>query len=259
MRVRHLVGLLSTLACVVPMTTREAGAQTIFTNTPILNGEIRRNGYTLSSSNWYIIGQTWRAPVVAAGQTLRLDDFTFWLYLGNDPALPPATFTARVHTWNGAVPQGPLVTDPTGPLLYESELRTGPAEGPGVTPYLFAPTGGLMVTPGAMYVTYLYAGPVTPPDPTLPGGYQTTSTRVAAEAGTRYLEGGQYLVSGSFGVESTGAPEMPETPFLAHFTTDGMSTVPEPSTYLLLGSGLAVLGAAARRRASSGRRRSPRP
>jgi hypothetical protein len=168
------------------------------------------------------VGQTFIAPLTAQ----QLDRFTFYLFHVEGA---PARFAGYLGAWDGE--------KVTGPLLYAS------GETQVTTPLTLVPvtfdTGGVPVTPGRSYVAFLSAS----------GFFDglEDNTNLFVEGDT-YAQGGHVsLANGSdfsaIFTSSWRGLDPVDLGFAADF-----SPVPEPSTMLLIGTGMAGVGTAIRRR-----------
>lgn len=165
------------------------------------------------------IGQTFTAP------NPYMIDFSFWL--------EPSTlqYKAYVYAWDAA---SKMIA---GPALFTSDVLTGPS-GAGMYIEVNVPTG-LGLTSGSSYVAFFSTYGFTP-----------VNLESDVEISYAYAGGeGVYLYNDnplSYSWNSLGNYDLH---FAANFAADAPVTVtPEPATALLLGSGLAALAAARRKR-----------
>jgi len=173
-------------------------------------------------------GQTFIAPPHAR----RLDRFTFYLFYVEGG---PTRFAGYVGGWDGE--------KASGPLLYQSGERQV------MTPLVAVPvtfeTGGIPVTPGRRYVAFLSASPF------FDGVDDNTNLFLEADtyAGGGHVALGNGSNFGEIFTRSWGGLQPLDLAFTAEF-----STVPEPSTMILLGTGVAALAASRARRKRTGSR-----
>lgn len=172
-----------------------------------------------------------------------LTSFSFWLgrtsTMYPDPSTPSLSFMAYVYAWNGSMA--------TGPALYTSGVTTHNATpSTPFTKYTFT-TGGLSLVPGDMYALFFSTT-----------GLAGTGRIQWESAPTDEYGGGSFIFLNNG--ESTAAWTSDswtqglfasDLHFEATFAS-ATATVPEPSTWLLMITGLLGLGAVALRRKREG-------
>jgi hypothetical protein len=181
------------------------------------------------------------------GQTITvptdnvLTSFSFWLGRTSTnfptPSEPSLSFMAYVYEWSTATSRA------TGPALYTSGLFTHNATpATPFTEYSFG-TGGLSLTTGSVYALFLSTSGLA------------GSGRIQWEApGSDAYSGGDFVFQNNgenTGLWTTSAwstfSSAPDLRFEATFVGSS-SVVPEPSTWIMLATGLLALGLVAMRR-----------
>lgn len=176
----------------------------------------------------YWVGQTFTAP----SSDNILDSFQLWVRNYAPPGYvgPPLSFRAYVTSWDQGAGQ------PGGPALFESPVRQATSND--LTPFSFT-TGGTALTPGGVYAMYLDAS-----------SSAFGATGFVETASDDYAGGNAIAYTPFNGTwQETGGPDLH---FEATFSDAGPDTVvPEPSTWVLLLTGLLGLGVVARIRTAA--------
>jgi len=203
------------------------GAQTTL-STPGGDGTIS----TFGRPNTQTYGQTFRTPAVDT----RMQNFSFWIT--NSSAFEMKGY---VFAWDGA--------KATGSALFMSDLLFAPV---GEFMKTTVQTGGLNLVAGGSYVFFLSTSGLQ--------GEGGASMEWNSYGADTYVDGTfVYLNHDENGDEqaewtadewSTWSPTT-DLRFEANFNTMDQNVVPEPSTYVLMATGLMGLGAVARRRRQS--------
>jgi hypothetical protein len=183
------------------------------------------------------------------GQTITtptdniLTSFSFWLGRTStnfpDPANPSLSFMAYVYEWSDGMSHA------VGPALYTSGVYTHDATpATPFTKYTFN-TGGLPLTFGSVYAFFLSTS----------GLAGTGHIMWEAATGDNYA-GGHFIFinngenTGAWTSDPWGSGFASDLHFEANFV--GSTTVPEPSTWVMLVTGLLALGLVALRRRRNG-------
>lgn len=178
------------------------------------------------------IGQTFTVP--SSGNIL--DTFSFWL----DPHpvwQPNIVFRAFVQQWNGS--------SAVGNPLWVSNMYHGPTQY--MQQYTFSP-GGLFLTPGHQYIAYLSTIGLFNQFPTnaqVVTGFTDTSYHDGHFVSVQNVSVFSQLTANPWNTDTT-CPQC-SAAFVADFRGD-ITTVPEPSSMALLGTGLVGLVPLARRK-----------
>ena len=187
---------------------------------------------------FFTLGQTFRAPASSDGGAVSLHGFSFWLDAYS--FAPPPSYAAYVMAWDGA--------KATGPVLYRSDVRTGPQWPAVMAEERFALAAPAALAPGQSYIAFLSAAELGAGAP-------------YGEMGLSWVDGADTYADGrvwvaatdDFGALSTQAwtsHHAQDLAFRAEFTP-AVTTTPEPATWTLMAGGLAACLVSAR----SGRRR----
>ena len=201
-----------------------AAAQTV-----IATPEPRQRSETSAGDGFaFAVGQTFLAPTTDT----RLDQVSFWA-----ASATPGSFTAYVFAWDAATNRA------TGPALFTS-ARTALPTGD-VNSRIDIATGGVELTAGQAFVAFLSVG-----------GTANAEGRFVVDWGTHFdnpYAGGRNVLQ----LSPVDAPRWTtqawtgfaddDLHFAFAFNSDA-NVVPEPSTYVLLATGLAGLATVARRR-----------
>lgn len=164
-----------------------------------------------------------------------LDSFSFWLS-GTSPTL---NFQAYVFAWD------PALLRATGPALFTSSIMSAPS-GSGFLEVAVG-TGSLAVTPGDVYVAFLSSSGVAGSGSVV---WEGSNGNTYADGAFVYINNGENTAAWTTSTWTTNFGGTSRDLRFAMEFSDGVPTevVPEPVTMVLLGSGLAGLGAVRRRR-----------
>lgn len=194
-------------------------------------------------------GQLFTAP----GGAPVLDAFTFFLADFAIPILSPDLFWYRAFlgTWDGSAVTSVLWQSGDNPSLTSPGVYYSWEPLAAYRPTSFSP--GVSLSPGATYLAFLYP---TLRNGLIAGAYDLDAVamreRESSPSGVADGQGGAVLIS-SLGLgDPVPAPTewLPYANYDAAFvaTFSNTSVVPEPSTWVLLATGLLALGAAGRSR-----------
>jgi len=227
--VRHLV-LLLTFASATTLS-----AQTTIETTSFWDGGTAVSEFGKDNTATY--GQTFTVP----GSDNDLQSFSF--FLGDLSAGNQLLFQGYVAEWDAGANRI------TGPLLYTSGVRSGPAVGTGFTRYDFD-TGGLSLVSGGQYIAFLSAsehfGAIPVADATARWGY-LNADEYAGGGFWFFNNGDDFSLLSSASWENFVGGGVDDLAFEMQFGEAG-TVIPEPSTILLLGTGLVALAIGVRRR-----------
>ena len=244
-----LLGVRRTAAVLLLVAGGPLAAQNIDTGAPPPNAAWPKTpfGRPAGGTQFGSVGQSF---TVEAGAATRLTDFQFWI--SNVDGFGAAQYHAYVFPWDAATRRI------TGDFLFRSALQTG-TDSPGPVPLSFA-TGGLDLVGGQRYIAVLSTAELAAtPAGTFGGLFESTAganadpypggaayTLVSLySAGLPGVVGGTWTVAG-------GNTSGHDFAFRAAFTTAAVTPIPEPSTVVLLGTGVLGVALAVRRRRRAG-------
>lgn len=190
------------------------------------------NLQTFGKPDTETFGQTITTP---GNPNIILESFSFWFGASN-VATYNLDFRAFVYEWNTATNRA------VGAALFASAVlnRTGTSASPNVQTTFN--TGSLVLTPGNIYVLFVSTLG-------LPG---VGTMRLEANNANAYAGGGVVFMNNAANTGAWTANQWGSlNNFDMHFEAQ-FSAVPEPSTWILLATGLLVLGIVARNRRREG-------
>lgn len=196
----------------------------------LTDNETPFNGF--GKGGFATFGQTFTAP------TNFLQTFSFWL--GDDAQVqgtlnaPSLLFQAYVMEWDAANSHA------TGPVLYSSSVFGGPTLASQRYDFL---TTNLSVSSGTQYVAFLSASAsLSDIAPTEAYAFMETTSLGTYTGGSLFFadNGSDLNALSTDPWQSFGAPES-QAHFSADFSRSPVSTVPEPSSLVLLVAGMSAL------------------
>jgi hypothetical protein len=177
---------------------------------------------------FFTLGQTFRAPASGDGAAVSLHGFSFWL--GAYSFAPPPSYAAYVMAWDGA--------KATGPVLYRSDVRTGPQWPAVMAEERFALAAPAALAPGQSYVAFLSAAEL---GAGAPFGEMALGWVHGADA---YTDGRLWVAAtddfGALSTEAWTSHTAEDLAFRADFTP-AVTTTPEPASWALMAGGLATI------------------
>ncbi len=185
-----------------------------------------------------IFHQTWGRTFYAPGRPSVLDSFSFWLadYVQGQSA--GHSFRAYLMAWDS------IAQRPAGPILYQSPTISGvtvpvwPSGGPQV-PFTFN-VGGLADSPDQLFVAFVTSAG-------LPQAVTSSSPQVLTPARLLTLPGRMVGIHTVDFTSLTGTTWYTPGADLAFSATFSVSVAPEPKTWVMLGTGLVLIGLLRRR------------
>ena len=230
-RLRGLVGVGAALALAVIVATPSAAQTTIGAG----GGDLVQSW---GKDNTQTYGQTITTPTDNV-----LTSFSFWLGRTStnypDPSNPSLSFMAYVYAWNG--------TMATGPALYSSGVVTHNATpSTPFTKYTFS-TGGLSLVPGDVYALFFSTSGLAGT-----GRIQWEAATGDAYAGGNFIFMNNGENTADWTTTAWGSGYASDVRFEATFEGTGGPVVPEPSTWVMMITGLVALGLVALRRRQDG-------
>ena len=186
----------------------------------------------------FVFGAVAQTFVTPAGSPV-LQSFTF--YLGDFIGGADLRVQASIFAFN----TNRLV----GPALYTSTVRNGSTDESGFTPFLFSGVN-LLLTPATTYAFLLRPTAATPDGSSNLVATSQTNTFTLGSLFTSTATSDAALAANGAFTQSTANTFGADAALTATFGP-ATTTVPEPSTVLLVATGLGVVGMLARRKAKN--------
>lgn len=224
---RRSIAATAAIVCIAA-TSMTAGAQSI----SLPDNETPFNGF--GKGAYETFGQTFTAP--AGGNFLQT--FSFWLgddELGNGTLNAPSLlFSAYVMEWDTANNHA------TGPVLYSSAVYSGPSSPSQRFDFV---TTNVAVNAGTQYVAFLSASASLADIATTDAYAFMETTLLGTYTGGSFFftdNGSDFNALSTDPWQFIGAPDS-QAHFAAEFSRSAVSVVPEPSSLVLLVTGLSAL------------------